>query len=205
MQALKNIETSFQMSKTLAIVAIISSVVYSITLTFFYYKNVNKLSERVYIMSSGAAIEAFSSNVKENRPAEAKHHIKRLHELFFTVSPDPKSIQRNVERAYYYGDESIKKLYDAYSEKQFFNDMITANAIQEISIDSVNVNMNDYPFRANCFATLTIKRATTTTTRNLITECSMVEVNRSDNNPHGLMIQDWRVLENRDIKTENKF
>lgn len=205
MQSLKNIETSFQMSKTLAIVSIISSVVYSIALTFFYYKNLNKLSERVYIMSSGAAIEAFSSNVKENRPAEAKHHIKRLHELFFTVSPDPKSIQRNVERAYYYGDESIKKLYDAYSEKQFFNDMITANAIQEISVDSVNVNMNDYPFRANCFATLTIKRATTTTTRNLITECSMVEVNRSDNNPHGLMIQDWRVLENKDIKTENKF
>jgi conjugative transposon TraK protein len=205
MQALKNIETSFQMTKTLAISAILGSVIYSLVLTYFYYKNTKDVAERVYILSSGAAIEAFSSNVRENRPAEAKHHIKRLHELFFTVSPDPKSIQRNMERAYYYGDASIKKLYDAYAEKQFFNDMITANAVQEISIDSVKLNMRDYPFHVNCFASLTIKRATTTTTRSLITECSMIEVNRSDNNPHGLMVQDWRVLENKDIKTENKF
>jgi conjugative transposon TraK protein len=205
MQALKNIETSFQMTKTLAISAILGSVIYSLVLTYFYYKNTQDVAERVYILSSGAAIEAFSSNVRENRPAEAKHHIKRLHELFFTISPDPKSIQRNMERAYYYGDESIKKLYDAYAEKQFFNDMITANAVQEISIDSVKLNMRDYPFHANCFASLTIKRATTTTTRNLITECSMIEVSRSDNNPHGLMVQDWRVIENKDIKTENKY
>jgi conjugative transposon TraK protein len=205
MQSLKNIETAFQMTKKMAISAIIGSMIYSIILTFFYYKNTQEVAQRVYIMSSGAAIEAFSSNVRENRPAEAKHHVKRLHELFFTISPDPKSIQRNIERAYYYGDKSVKKLYDAYSEKQFFNDMITANAIQEINIDSVQLSMRDYPFQANCFATLTIKRATTTTTRSLITECSMIEVNRSDNNPHGLMVQDWRVIENKDIKTENKF
>lgn len=205
MKSLQNIETSFQLTKTIAIVAVLASLIYSLIITFLYFKNTHEAAERVYIMSSGAAIEAFSSNVRENRPAEVRHHLKRLHELFFTISPDPKSIERNMGKAYYYGDASIKKLYEAYSEKQYYYDLISANASQEINIDSVFVDMKDYPFTAKCFATININRSTTKTTRTLVTDCTLMEINRSDNNPHGLMVQNWRVVENKDIKTEDNF
>ncbi|MDP3180258.1 MAG: conjugative transposon protein TraK, partial [Bacteroidota bacterium] len=40
--------------------------------------------------------------------------------------------------------------------------------------------------------------------RSLITEGALRNVSRSDNNPHGFLIERWNTIENRDIKTENR-
>ena len=37
-----------------------------------------------------------------------------------------------------------------------------------------------------------------------ITEGFLRNVARSDNNPHGFLIERWRVLENKDLKTLNR-
>ena len=50
----------------------------------------------------------------------------------------------------------------------------------------------------------TIIRATSTVTRNLITEGYLRNVSRSDNNPHAFLIEKWKTLENRDIKAEKR-
>ena len=36
--------------------------------------------------------------------------------------------------------------------------------------------------------------------RNLETECQLLNSTRTENNPHGFMIEKWRVLDNSDIK-----
>jgi hypothetical protein len=41
-------------------------------------------------------------------------------------------------------------------------------------------------------------------TRDLVTEGWLREVNRSDNNPHGFLIERWAIIENRDLKVEQR-
>ena len=44
---------------------------------------------------------ALSQDVQQNRPVEAREHIRRFHELFFTLSPDKSAIESNVQSDLY--------------------------------------------------------------------------------------------------------
>jgi hypothetical protein len=52
-----------------------------------------------------------------------------------------------------------------------------------------------------------IERRTSVTTRELITAGQLKRVPRTDNNPHGLLIVNWRTLLNKDIEqiTKNNY
>ena len=36
---------------------------------------------------------ALSQDVRQNRPVEAREHVRRFHELFFTLSPEKSAIE----------------------------------------------------------------------------------------------------------------
>jgi hypothetical protein len=42
---------------------------------------------------------ALRENISENSDAEARDHVKRFHELFFTLEPDKEYIEKNVKEA----------------------------------------------------------------------------------------------------------
>jgi hypothetical protein len=82
--------------------------------------------------------------------------------------------------------------------------MVSGNISQQIGIDSISLDMNSYPYYFKCLAKEKLIRTTSITTRNLITEGYLRNVQRSDNNPHGFLIERWMIVENRDIKTEGR-
>ena len=46
-----------------------------------------------------------------------------------------------------------------------------------------------------------IKRRTNSVKRSIITVGRLQNVPRTQNNPHGLLITNWRTLENKDLKS----
>ena len=50
---------------------------------------------------------ALSQDAALNRPVEAREHVRRLHELFFTLAPDKATIESNINRAMYLADKSL--------------------------------------------------------------------------------------------------
>ena len=99
-------------------------------------------------------------------------------------------------------DESAKREYDHFKESGYYNNLIRANISQHITVDSVAINPTTYPYYAKCFATEQIIRATNVTTRALVSECYLRDVSRSSNNPHGFLMERWRVLQNIDLSTQ---
>ena len=160
--------------------------------------------QSVYILSAGKALEAFASGRKDNIPVEAKDHIRTFHELFFTLSPDDNFITTNIRRALYLADGSAKKLYDNLKEGGYYAGIISGNVSQSIVVDSVTLDQATYPFYFRCWATQQIVRPTSVVTRSLLTEGWLRNSSRSDNDPHGFLIERWRTLENKDIKVENR-
>ena len=80
---------------------------------------------------------ALSQDVQQNRPVEAREHIRRFHELFFTLSPDKSAIESNIQRALYLSDESAIGYYRNLQEKGYFNRMIAGNISQTLTVDSI--------------------------------------------------------------------
>ncbi|THF52969.1 conjugative transposon protein TraK [Flavobacterium supellecticarium] len=201
---MKNIDTAFRHVRSFTIFMVVACTLISCFAIFKSVNLVSQMQEKIYILANGKALEAFASERKDNIPVEARDHVKTFHALFFTLDPDDKAIQASITKALYLADGTAKRIYDDLKETGYYSSLISGNVNQTISVDSVVVDINDYPYRFRCYARQNIVRPTSITSRNLITEGSLRNVGRSDNNPHGFLIERWNTIENRDLKTENR-
>ena len=203
-EQLKNIDKAFQHVKRLTIIVVITSMATCCYMVAKSYQMVSRAEARIYLVANGKAIEAFSAERKENIPVEAKDHIKMFHHYFFSLDPDEKVINANITKALYLADGSARTKYQDLKEGRYYSEIISGNISQAVRVDSIHFNMNQYPYYFKYYGTEKIIRPTVIVTRSLITEGFMRNTSRSDHNPHGFLIERWRVLENRDLQTTNR-
>lgn len=203
-QQFKNIDSAFKHIRWFSIALVFGCTALCCYTIFKCFNIVQQTQARIYILANGKALEAFSAERKDNISVEARDHVRMFHHYFFTLHPDDKVIQGNIQKALYLADASAKKQYDNLRENSYYANIISGNVSQEIKIDSIRIDTDEYPFYFRCSAVQKIIRATSIVTRNLITEGYLRNVQRSDNNPHGFLIERWNTLENRDIKSENR-
>ncbi|WP_214071887.1 conjugative transposon protein TraK [Mucilaginibacter sp. dw_454] len=199
---LKNIDSAFKHIKLFSYVLIAACVAISSFSVYKSYQSSTDFKNHIYILANGKALEAFAADRKSNIPVEARDHIKVFHEDFFTLDPDDKQIQANITKALYLADGSAKTQYDNLKESGFYANLISGNISQQITVDSVQLDMNQYPIYFKCFATEKLVRTSSTVTRSLVTQGYLRNVSRSDNNPHGFLIERWETLENNDLSTK---
>ena len=144
---------------------------------------------------------ALSQDLEQNRPVEAREHVRRFHELFFSLAPDKSAIEGNIQRAMFLSDRSAYAHYRDLAEQGYYNRIISGNMSQRIGIDSVKCDFNQYPYKVNTYARQLIVRESSLTVRSLVTSCRLLNATRSDNNPHGFIIEAFTITENKDLQT----
>lgn len=201
-KSLKNIESSFKQIRLFAFLFVglcAAVVIYSLYSSFRFAE---EQRQKIYVLDNGKSlILALSQDASLNRPVEAREHVKRFHELFFTLAPDKDAIENNMKRAFNLSDQSTYNYYKDLSEKGYFTRIISGNINQRLEIDSLQCEFEQYPYRIRTFARQYIIRSSNITKRSLITECTLVNSVRSDNNPQGFMLENFLVRENRDLET----
>lgn len=195
---LKNIETAFQHIKRFSYFLIAACTLVSLFAIYKSYEATAKAAHHIYILANGKALEAFAADRKDNVPVEARDHIRMFHHYFFTLDPDEKVIETNISKALYLADESARNQYNGLKEKSYYNNLISGNISQQVRVDSVQLDMKQYPYYFKCFAIQQFVRSTSTINKLLITQGYLRNVSRSDNNPHGFLIEKWETLTNRD-------
>ena len=197
----KNIDTAFRQIRLFTVVIILGCCFITAYGLYIANKSITESARRIYILANGKALEAFAADRKDNIPVEARDHIRMFHQYFFTLDPDDKVIQANIAKALYLADGSAKEQYDNLKENSYYSNIISGNISQEVETDSINVDINQYPFYFRYYGKEKIIRPVSIVTRSLITEGFLRNVSRSDNNPHGFLIEKWKTIENKDIKT----
>ena len=127
-----------------------------------------------------------------------KHRcIENFHQYFFNLPPDNDYIKWTVGKAMYMADGTALKQKQALDENGFYSDIISSSAVCTIICDSIQ--FDEHTRRFNYYGTQIIKRRTRDLKRSMFTTGSIENVPRTQNNPHGLMITNWRTLENKDL------
>ena len=201
-KSLKNIETSFRQIRLFGIVFVTmcaAIVIYSVWSSFAFAE---KQREKIYVLDGGKSLMlALSQDLSQNRPAEAREHVRRFHELFFTLSPEKSAIEHNVKRALLLADKSAYNYYADFAEKGYYNRLIAGNINQTLRVDSVVCSFDAYPYHVVTYATQLIIRQSNVTERSLVTTCRLLNASRSDDNPNGFTIEGFTILENKDLQT----
>ncbi|WP_075559933.1 conjugative transposon protein TraK [Parabacteroides timonensis] len=201
-KSLKNIETSFRQIRLFGIVFISLCAAVSVYSVFSAYRFAERQREKIYVLDGGKSLMlALSQDLSQNRPAEAREHVRRFHELFFSLSPEKSAIEHNVKRALLLADKSAYNYYVDFAEKGYYNRVIAGNINQVLQVDSVVCNFDRYPYEVSTYARQMIIRESNVTERSLRTSCRLLNASRSDDNPNGFTIEGFTILENRDLQT----
>ena len=188
-KSLKNIETSFRQIRLFGIVFIALCALVAVFAVGSAYRFAERQREKIYVLDGGKSLMlALSQDLAQNRPAEAREHVRRFHELFFTLSPEKSAIEHNIKRALLLSDRSAYNYYTDFSEKGYYNRIIAGN-------------FDRYPYEVNTYARQMIIRESNVTERSLVTRCRLLNASRSDDNPNGFTIEGFTILENRDLQT----
>ena len=200
-KSLKNIESGFRQIRLFGMVFLCLCAVVAIFSVVKSYSFAEAQRQKIYILDEGKSLMlALSQDLSQNRPVEAREHVKRFHELFFTLSPDRAAIESNINRSLFLVDKSAFAIYQDMQEKGYFNRIVAGNINQRVQVDSVVCDFNVYPYRAITYARQMIIRESNITERSLVTRCNLINSVRSDNNPHGFTMEKFEIIENRDLR-----
>lgn len=200
-KSLRNIENSFKQIRLYAIVfAVVCLVVVGVTI-YKSYDFAKEQREKIYVLDKGKSLMlALSQDASINRPVEAREHVRRFHELFFTLSPEKAAIEGNMQRAFNLADKTAFDYYKDLLEKGYYSRVISGNIQQRVEVDSIKIDFNNYPYKTMTYATQYIIRSSNLTKRNLVTSSQLISAVRSDNNPQGFIIEKFTVIENKDLE-----
>ena len=192
---IKNIEQRIKINKVVSLGTIAFAVIIVLAGFFFAYRMIQDSRKSIYILDNGVPVLAKQTDVLLNRPVEYKAQIELFHRLFFTLAPDDAYIKENIQKSLYLIDDSGKKEYTNLKEKGFYNQIVASSSMVSIHTDSISLNMEQQKF--SFFGKQMI-------TRKLITEGYFEDIIRSPNNPHGVMLKNWRIIDNEEISNQTK-
>lgn len=197
LNSLKDIPTSFSLAKKAIVMCIaVSTVVCLGSLSWAFYVTTN-FAETAYILTDNGQMALAkgisTADVEAFREPEIKNHINMFHHLFWDF--DQYSLEHNMDRALHLIGNSGKELYLTLKAKGHFSKIKTQNLVQTLTIDSLKLNTTMSPAKAAVYGKLKIKRTDQykEKTDQFTAFFDLHTVLRTDENPHGLLIENYDV------------
>ena len=199
---MKNYENKIKLVLIVSTLVIISCVVISLGSLFVAKGMVDDAHKKIYVLDGTVPILVSQTTMDETLDVEAKSHIEMFHHLFFSLAPDQNYIDYTIEKAMNLADETALAQYNALREKGFYNEIIGTSSVLSIFCDSINFNSKTMEFKY--YGRQRLERRTMILMRKIVTAGRLERTPRTENNPHGLIIRDWRTLLNEDIERREK-
>ena len=195
--SIKNIENKIKLAGLISIGSFLTSLVVCGLSFFLCYSLIVNDRKNIYVLDNEVPILVKQTGTEVNLEVECKSHVNIFHSLFFTLPPDDEFIKNNMEKAMYLVDESGLKQYNNLKEKGYFNTILASSATVTIKTDSIQLDMNEMKFKY--YGIQRIERETSILKRQLVTTGELRQVPRTENNPHGLIITNWKTILNKDL------
>ena len=196
---IESLEKKTRLAMVTVMLALGASTVICAACFYFCTSLVREQQNQVYVLDGTIPFMAERSKNEMTFNIEAKAHIQLFHQYFFDLSPDDEYLKWTFSKAMYLADESALRQKQAIEETGFYSQLLSSSAVETIICDSIKLNEKEMSF--TYYGTQMIKRRTNSIRRSITTVGRLQNVPRTQNNPHGLMITNWRTLENKDLKS----
>lgn len=195
---IQSLEQKTRLAMMTVLIAVAGSVLLCCAVLLWSFNFVASERSQIYVIDGQIPFLAERAELETTFKIEAEAHINQFHQFFFNLPPDNEYIDYSIGKAMYMADGSALKQKQAMSENGFYSDLVSSSAVCSIKCDSIHLDENTLEF--TYYGTQLLKRRTAQVRRSMITSGRLQSVPRSKNNPHGLLICNWKTLENKDIR-----
>ena len=198
---IKNLENKIKLVGIICTAFLIGCILISVSSIWTARTMVTDAQKKVYVLDGNVPILVNRTTMEETLDVEAKSHVEMFHHYFFTLAPDDKYIKHTMEKAMYFIDESGLAQYNTLKERGLYSNILGTSAVFSIFCDSIRFDKPNMDF--TYYGRQRIERRNILM-RELVTTGKLMQVPRTENNPHGLLIVNWRTLINKDIEQKTK-
>lgn len=200
MKILQNIDTSLKTMRTIMLTMLVLCFLFCSYVYFYSMKQIDQSRDKVYLLSQGNALELIRSrNGTDNMVAEIKNHVSMFHEFFYNLDPDPVDIKTRINKALFLIDESGSQIHSKREENLYYHKLIDGNMSSRVYIDSIIPVLTDNVYHCKIIARQKIIRTSSSSEKHIDAECTIRNVARTDNNPHGFLIQGYRLVNTKPV------
>jgi len=188
--------------KIIAIASIVALIFVTTILFIFSWTQLEKSKNVIYVIDQkGSVTEAVATELNmEIRQYEYEDHVKDFYTLWYAF--DQNSFKRNIDKALLLIGESGKELYNEYKAQDIESMLRSKNIQTKVRITEIKIDITQRPVRGYIKGVQTISRLNGEVARNMNCTFSIYDINRSRDNSHGCLIEDWKVVDNTQISSE---
>lgn len=199
------IEQSFRRLRFFTVLAYVLAAVIAVGSLVYSSLYVASHNDNIFVVDNASGVALAASKGDEiDRSHEIELHVKEFHRLMFNLPPSREAIDLQMEEAFKLCDRSAYEYYNDQDETGFYQRLEDANVVQWLELDSLKIDMSSYPYREAYFGKVYLQRQSRITKYDFISSAQLVDVGRSSNNPHGLLMERFRVVKNERMETRSR-
>jgi hypothetical protein len=192
-KSLNNYEKAFNLLK--GVVLLIIVVVCSLAGYMVYKSNesINKLQDSIYVLAPDGEISlAIRSSEKENRFFEYEAHVEKAYKLWYEF--DEGSYNNNINKALFMFGNCGKEMLNEYTEQRILQKLQSKNMQLFVEVDSIKFDKKSNPIFGIIYGKQKITRPGGELIRHMDCSFNVIDYDRSHENPHGVKIENWKVI-----------
>lgn len=198
-------KSSFSIFKWIFIITIIILTLTILLMYINFNTTLTKYNSSVWIMDKTGDISSanLQQQDKSTRIYEYKDHVKDFFKLWYEL--DAVSYKVNTELALNLVESKTANiLYSQYIDAETSKKLAVNNVYTTVVIDSILFNTKTLPVEGIIYGKQTFERTKAKVLRNLICTFNIYDINRSEVNPHGALISNWKIIDTRILESIQK-
>ena len=201
----KNIESAFKHIRFFSLAFLLGNIVICCYSIYQSSQVIRSGQQKIYVLLNSKLLDATAIDRSDSLNVEISDHVKMFHYYFYSLEPDEEVNKKHLTNALYLADNSARTEYENLTESGYYSNIISGNISQQVEDpDSIRVNINSTPYSFLYYGKLRIVRSTSIITRSIVTEGVVRQTRISGKNPHGFLIERWKVLENKDLTIQKR-
>lgn len=206
--SLKSLKSGYTV---LAIWVVVWTIITALSTCFLFYMFMTdgqKGYRSIWIIDpkSGESYRAvqFEKASNPGRIFEYKNHVRLFHMLWFEL--DEFTYENNVEKGLNLIGNSGKELLDNYKKSDALRHLQEENMHTKYYIDSIKVDMNTVPVTGWCYGRQEVIKTGGKSMRKMWTKFTFIDLpNRSDENPHGVKLDNFSIEDRTQIEESQQY
>jgi conjugative transposon TraK protein len=204
-QQFKNIDSAFKYIRFFSLLFLMGNIIIYCFYSYNFGQALKAGQKRIYILTNGKLMDAYSVDRSDSLNVEISDHVTVFHNRFYSLEPDEELNKKHITAALYLADNTARQEYENLSESGYYSNIISGNISQKVEDpDSIFVDINKNPYYFKYYGKIKIIRSTSITTRSLVTDGVIRVISISTKNPHGFLIEKWKILQNKDLSIEKR-
>ena len=203
LKSLTSYKSAFSLLQTVLVVVVL---MLSFLVIFVYYssqKTISNLQNSIYIMDKTTGAVSLGNRVGQTpatRIFEYRDQVNQFFHLWYQL--DPASFDDNIDRGLKLIGKSGKVLYTQYLNADVKKNLITNGIVTKAIVDSIDFNTSTMPIQGVVYGRQKIIRKNSTIIRRIVCSFSVTDINRSQDNSHGALLDDWKIINNEILNNE---